>query len=154
MCGQTRNTLMCVVHVHLPVFVGDHAHQLSNTCSALVKLSSCLLLGECSKWVRLHACALWYACCWILFACDQQHHSLCLLHASGWDEPITCMGTVSSICACCTLIVIIPTTSHSLSYATPILTWVVSWSHATPSLFWSLPSHDLHVLMSSHSISI
>ncbi len=35
-------------------------------------------------------------------ACDQQHYSPCLLRASYWDGYITCMGVISSICACCT----------------------------------------------------
>lgn len=87
-------------------------------------------------------------------ACDQKHFLACLLYASCWDGSLTCMAQLHLWVHVVPIVVPILVGTHSLVYVAIVLPWVVSWTHATCSLFHSLPSRDLHVVPSPHSLSL
>jgi len=87
-------------------------------------------------------------------ACDQQHHSPCLLCPSCWDESITSTAQFHPSVHVVPLVVPILAATHSLVYVAHVIPWVAIWAHATPFLFHSLPSRDLHVSLSPYSPSL
>lgn len=138
----------------LPVCVGGHAHQLSIACSTLVRISYFLCLGECNEWVGLHECAQWHACCWIpLCVMNNTAHHVYSIPATRMDLQLV-RAQFHLWVHVVPLAIPIPAATHSLVYAALLLSWVVASTHETPSLFPSLPSRDLHLTPSPHSLSL
>ena len=144
---------MYSVRANLPVCAGGRVHQLSTTCSTTFGIASCLRLSECVEWVRSHACSQWHACWWI--PCMRSTTPFTMSTSCQLLRWIFNLYERSFIRECMLhpLLFLLLLQLIIFSMQLHVLPWFATSAHATPSLFHSLSSCDLHVTPSPHSLS-